>query len=178
MLNEEAKIELLPNLKKPAIKNAAEVVDELRRLEEVNGGKLTPDVVVDAAAHPASPMHQYFEWDDSEAAREYRLSQARTLITSVRVRIESLPSRPMVRAFVHVQGPAANKSHYASAAKAMSDPDTRDVILARALQELQSFQKRYAEFMELAEVFSSIEAINARLAANAPAQRGAPIIRT
>lgn len=50
-------------------------------------GKLTPEAVVKAAKSMASPLHDCFEWDDSEAASRYRLWQARELIASIRIEI-------------------------------------------------------------------------------------------
>lgn len=44
-----------------------EVADQLRLLETENG-RLDPSLVVEAARDPASPLHAYFEWDDTEAA--------------------------------------------------------------------------------------------------------------
>lgn len=170
-MSEEASIVFVPRLKKPEIKNAAEVVAELRWLEERNGQITAPDVV-QHASDTRSAMHQYFEWDDSEAAKEYRLDQARALITSVRVRIDTMPERGPMRAFVHI--PAA-KPYYASAAKAMADEVTRDMVIAKALRELESVRARYADIVELAEVFERIDAIAARLTPP-PAQRGAPIL--
>lgn len=63
----------------------AQIEAALRALAEANGGRLTPDAVVEAASEPDSPLHPCFEWDDTEAAARYRLDQARTLIRSVRV---------------------------------------------------------------------------------------------
>lgn len=51
------------------------------------GGNLTPDAVLEDARSKKSPLHDCFEWDDSEAAHRYRLEQARTLIRSVRVEV-------------------------------------------------------------------------------------------
>jgi hypothetical protein len=60
-----------------------------KALEEIQAtnpdGLLKAEDVVDKAAHPDHPMHQYFEWDDSEAAVQYRLMQARVLIRKIRV---------------------------------------------------------------------------------------------
>ena len=64
--------------------------------------RLTPSIVVTVAADPAHPLHERFVWDDSEAARRYRLVQASGLIRSVSVVVEREEDRPpvRVRAFV------------------------------------------------------------------------------
>ena len=58
----------------------------LTDLEDKNG-RLTPEGVVRAASDPDSPLHEHFQWDDSEAAKSWRLQQARCLIHSVTVTV-------------------------------------------------------------------------------------------
>lgn len=43
-------------------------------------GRLTPEQVVEDARDPKSPLHPCFEWDDSKAAHQHRLYQARKLV--------------------------------------------------------------------------------------------------
>lgn len=64
--------------------------------------RLTPSIVVTVAADPTHPLHERFVWDDSEAARRYRLVQASGLIRSVSVVVERQDDKPpvRVRAFV------------------------------------------------------------------------------
>ena len=65
-------------------------------------GALTPALVVAQAEREDHPLHHRFTWDDSLAARRWRLFQASKLIRSVEVVIEaSDTSGPIrVRAFV------------------------------------------------------------------------------
>ena len=41
--------------------------------ELVSGGVFGAEAVVEAARPEDAPLHSYFEWDDTEAARRYRL---------------------------------------------------------------------------------------------------------
>lgn len=78
-----------------SIKDALQAIyDEYQRL--------TPTIVVTVAADPTHPLHERFVWDDSEAARRYRLVQASGLIRSVSVIVERQDDKPpvRVRAFV------------------------------------------------------------------------------
>lgn len=65
-------------------------------------GELSPEVVLDVASDPGHELHSRFEWDESEAARRYRLVQAQYLIRSVKVTVQRTPeSQPVrVRAFI------------------------------------------------------------------------------
>ncbi len=40
-------------------------------------GQLTASGILKMAENESSPLHSIFEWDDTKAAREYRLYQAR-----------------------------------------------------------------------------------------------------
>lgn len=59
------------------------VFEEIR---EEAGGVLRPGLVVELAASTNHPLHEYFEWSDTEAAQKYREDQARRLIRSVKIR--------------------------------------------------------------------------------------------
>ena len=53
--------------------------EALIALAELHQGRITPEMVVDAARDPNSPLHSAFTWDDAQAAHEHRLAQARVL---------------------------------------------------------------------------------------------------
>ena len=65
------------------------IADRLARITKRNHGVLTPDAVLEDAQKEDSPLHDQFTWDDSEAAHQWRLEQARTLIRSVRVEVQT-----------------------------------------------------------------------------------------
>ena len=57
------------------------VKKELSRL----GHSFTPEDVVSLAKDPKSPLHPCFEWDDTIAAKKWRIHQARNLILSIEI---------------------------------------------------------------------------------------------
>jgi hypothetical protein len=68
----------------------AELIGQtLQAIADANKGRLTPDGVLKAAKSPKSPLHSEFEWDDSVAAYQFRLEQARRLIRSVEIKVET-----------------------------------------------------------------------------------------
>jgi hypothetical protein len=141
---------------------AKEVGAHLDLLLKQNKGELTPKDVVDDARNSNSPLHSFFEWDDSAAAEEYRLQQARGLIRSV-VAIYTRPDAPAVRtkAMVHINEPGA--PHYREAVQAMSASKTRKMVLQRAWSELQSWKKRYADLKEFSELVPVIDEVGEKL---------------
>ena len=132
---------------------------------ELKNDGLTADEVVADAKRKRSPIHDYFQWDDSEAAAEYRLEQARHLMRSVAIVIEGREDREPIRAFVRL----AKNTHYRSLTVVMSDNVMRNDFLEQAMRELQSWQRRYQDYAELAEVFSAIDATASKVKEAVPA---------
>lgn len=64
--------------------NISKYENEIQKIYDLHG-EVTPTLVLKKAKLKKNPLHDYFEWDDSEAAREYRLIQSRKLIRQVKV---------------------------------------------------------------------------------------------
>ena len=129
-------------------------LDRIRR----RSGELTPAAVVEAAADPQNPLHGEFDWDDSEAARKYRESQARALINSVRVVVKlGDPAATQQVAFVSVCVRDSGRA-YLPTNVVMADTDYSAQALAEALTALEGWQRRYAHLQDLTGVFAAINA--------------------
>jgi hypothetical protein len=107
-------------------------------------GKLTPEIVVEEATPEESPLHGFFEWDDSVAGHQYRLEQGRTLIRMQRIVIVN-PSggRLKVRAFVSVRSPSEPDAGYMPVRAVAEDPVLSDRALSNARAELLAVKRRY-----------------------------------
>jgi len=81
------------------------IKEELESL--VVDGALDPERVVEAARNPNSSMHGQFDWDDSTAAHEYRLSQARALIKRVKVNVIRSDNE-IVRVASYIRSPSGS----------------------------------------------------------------------
>ena len=136
--------------------NAKLVGEHLELLRQQCKGELTPQDVLADARNDNSPLHTFFEWNDGQAAEQFRLQQARGLIRSV-VAIYVSEDKPAVRtkAYVHIPEPSA--PHYREAGHAMSQAKTRQMVLQRAWRELAAWKQRYADIKEFAELFEVIE---------------------
>lgn len=139
------------------------VTAELRRIAEENGGILQAEAVIDAARKPDSILHDKFTWDDTEAAREYRLWQARQLIRCTVV--FETRTETTVRAFVSLsKDRGEDGGGYRETVKVMARADTRAQLLADALAEFEVFERKYAALTELAAVFAAARAVMNRKA--------------
>ena len=130
--------------------------EQLEALRDQHGG-VTAAIVVDDARKKRSPLHGAFEWDDSVAGTAHRLNQARYLLRAIVVVSEkAAPTRRPIRAFVHVSADGAGDM-YESLEVALSTPEMRAQVLARALRKLEVWRARYEELEELAGVFAAID---------------------
>jgi hypothetical protein len=143
--------------------------DEIKKQLEAIANRpagLNPRTLLTEAANPLSSLHKYFEWDDTEAARQYRLMQAGQLIRRVRITYSPSEGREFrVRAFVNVTPEACEdespRGHYVSFETAIGIPNYREQLLANARRDAETFKQKYAT---LEEVLPIIQAIDAGLA--------------
>jgi hypothetical protein len=135
--------------------------NELTALAREHGGELQPKVVVDAARPEDSPLHKSFDWDDSHAAEQWRLQQARQLILAVvtyeKVGNKSLPVRVFVSLTTdrHQDGVG-----YRLSQSVLSDSHHRQQMLADAMAEMNRFREKYRRLTELAKVFAAMEEVS------------------
>lgn len=136
--------------------------DHIEMLRQQGGGELTPQDVVADARNANSPLHGFFEWDDTKAAEEHRLAQARGLIRAVVITYVQPEKKPIrTRAFVHIAEPGA--PHYRSTEQALASAKTREMVLQEAWRELQRWRIRYKDLKELAGVFAVVDDLEKKL---------------
>lgn len=144
-----------------------EMQAEVLRLTAEAGGVLKPWALVDAAEPEDSPIHDWFEWDDGEAARAWRVEQARQLIQVCVTVIERPKQEPVaVRALVSLPSDRA-EGGYRLMTDVLDDEGMRKEMLADALGELQRIKVKYATLRELAPVFEVIDQTAAKHGAEA-----------
>ena len=147
----------------------AQVVGErLMSIYKKENKQLTPELVLEDAKKKSSPLHGCFEWDDTEAANKYRLSQAGDIIRSVSVTYKSADDKDVqVRGFVSIRVDENNvltnnffqknaTSFYVSVKDAMTDDVLKKYTLDMALRDLKIFMEKYQGLGELSELFEYI----------------------
>jgi hypothetical protein len=143
------------------------VYSELIAVKKNNNGNLTPDDVVEAAKDPASAMHNWFTWEDTEAARRYRLMEAGSLIRSIEVVYKEAPKmerRAFEISYRKKTGDSESRTIYRTAAEAAADPDTHARLIAEAVRTLMAWRKRFAALQELHHIMTQIDAVVESLA--------------
>lgn len=105
--------------------------EERKYLEDMarqHNGVLMIDHVLEAAKDEDNILHRHFEWDDSEAAKQYRREQARSLIQKCKIVVlDSTPTQ--VRAFISLPSDRESGGGYRMVAHVMGDADMKEEFL-------------------------------------------------
>lgn len=116
----------------------------LTKIARQNGGVLKVEDVLSEARDESSPLHKHFEWDDSEAAEQYRRQQARTLIQKCKIRL--IDSHPVeIRAFVSLPTDRENGGGYRLTSEVMGD----ERMKAELLRDMQLTIARWTQKLSL-----------------------------
>lgn len=130
---------------------AEQIGQELDALRATSGLLLPEEVVAWAQGHPESALHSQFEWDDSEAARAWRIWQARRVIAVYIVSDEG------ERTVVSLSIDRKASGGYRDVQDVLKDDELRKVLVRDALAELKRVKAKYEHIKELASVYAEIE---------------------
>lgn len=126
-------------------------------------GAVTAETLLSEAENPASPLHEFFEWNDSEAARQYRLAQARAmLMASKMVAVLAKQSREPIAAFPEVRRllpSARGEGKFKMRKEVLAAPDSRQEIIEYRLGVLRSWCRETIDIAELREMREAILAL-------------------
>lgn len=136
-------------------------------LAKQHDGEITPEIVLNEAKSPESPLHKQFCWDDSKAAEMFRLAQAAALIRRVKITYTTDNKEIRVRAFVNVR-PQINedeepeeqaKGVYVTLAKASSIESYREQMIKACRRDVEAFRTKYSAITEVSSIISSMNQI-------------------
>jgi hypothetical protein len=120
---------------------------ELDKLIEKLNGRITTEQIVANASKNNSPLHDYFEWDDSKAGIEYRKHQARLLSNSiVEVKIINESSGPKeieIPSFINTK--KKKETFYVTIDTALTNESIRREYISKILKHLKTVQ----DYLEL-----------------------------
>ena len=134
--------------------------ERLKQLEEKKG-YITPNLVLQDAKKASSPLHDYFEWDNSRAAEAYRLKQAGELIRCITVTIINDGEQQKVRRYYSVKSDPVleleEPKMYVPLETICTDVDKKEEVIRYALRELKGWRERYAIYQELGPLVKYID---------------------
>lgn len=134
-------------------------------------GTCAPSSLVDTARKEASPLHPLFEWRDDVAAEKHRVSQARIVLSSLRVVVIEGDTRKQPPAFlsVNVRHTATDaetpddSGHYAPIREVRRDLDMRATAVNREWAQIKGWLERTAWIEEFAALRDAMPIVEAAL---------------
>lgn len=139
-----------------------DVIEAVERIAKDDvDGLVQPAAVVEAARDPESPLHDYFEWDDTAAAERYRLVQARHLLARIRVVVtETQPLMVNVRLSTADGG---QRRGYVTMQRAAADPSLYEQIATEARAGIASYRNRLSAFEQARAAVAQLDVALASL---------------
>lgn len=133
---------------------------ELRRIKDEKG--LTPENVLEEAKKKTNPLHNYFDWDDTKAAKKWRREQANKLILQVRITYEEVEVPEFVQVNISKED-EESKKEYVTQADITENISWREQVLNQALKRIKYWQTKYRYLSELNPIFEGIDKVEKEL---------------
>lgn len=122
-------------------------------------GVVTPDAVIAAARDADSPLHEFFEWDESKAAYASWVYTARSLIRKVRVVVTNETLTFKVPAFVRNPDAEPRDQGYVAIASLRSDADRAREVIVREFALAAGALQRARSIAAYLDMTQDIEAV-------------------
>lgn len=144
--------------------NAKKTYGELQIIKRNNVTNMLepPEVVEYARNNPQSELHKGFEWDDSKAAEQYRLQQARQIIYNIRIiQVEDNVNVDVAKTVEYIPYTHLDTiGGYKSTIEVYKNEDDYEQLKQQAYRDLLYWSKKYNNIMEFKQVFEDIENLN------------------
>ena len=141
--------------------------EEFKRLEQKYSGMISTKDIVREASNSKSPIHDWFDWDDSSAGEKYRLHQARMLMQTIKVKAEFEGGEKSYKKYLNVQIPSSDgkgfKNYYVNTKIVLNNESMREQILRKAIQEVEYWKRSYIEYQELEDIFKGVQKTKKKL---------------
>ena len=132
----------------------------MRELESIRKRMgLTPENIVMEARSKSSPLHDYFEWDDSIASGQWRTYQARQLINIMVVEDKGIPAYENV---IIVKN-GDSRREYVHHDDIMSNREWRRQVVASAMKEIQWWTRKNATYSEFAPIARAVRKVEKKI---------------
>jgi hypothetical protein len=142
----------------------AKIQSEFETIREADHGILYPASVVAFARDPETALHSHFEWDNSKAAEQHRLWQARQLISVCVTVLDSPGGEIEIHPYVSLESDRRGRGGYRLLVDVLTDDKYRTELVQQAMNEMAAFREKYRAFKELGSVISAMNTAEKRIA--------------
>jgi hypothetical protein len=155
-------------LVKKKVKNKIRQYDKIvLAVEEIaKRGELTAESVLEEAKNVSSPLHALFEWDNTKAAEQWRLQQARVIVNYVKVKVGEKVYSKYESVNVHViddNGNINQKRVYKPYFEIKRSPELRKQMIERSLRELKYWEEQNSKYEEFKPIIDTAQKVRRRL---------------
>lgn len=112
-------------------------------------GRSRAEDIVGAAKRPRSPLHGFFDWDDTSAAHQFRLEQARSLTRSIMIQVVDRDGEAVQTRAFHAVALNGGPKAYVTVRMVAQTPDLQAQVLEEAHRALTGWRDRYAQYRAL-----------------------------
>lgn len=138
------------------------VVKYIEDIKRRRGG-ITAGLLVTEAYKNKSPLHNCFEWDDTKAALQYRIVQAREILRAIVVEVEETEKNnepTYTRYFIAPpEIEEAEGTTYVTVIDVRNNKELHLAYLRQLLRELYAIRDKIKGYKEFINIVSAIEAI-------------------
>jgi hypothetical protein len=138
--------------------DADQVISELESVEKIYG-QLNAENIVDYASNGGCTLAELFEWDDSKAAYQHRLQQARNVLNNLEVKVVSNGKEKNLPVYEVV---VSNNERQYKDVTSLSVDEVEQVKTEtkKQLQTLRSKLKAYEQFEEtISQIDAALETL-------------------
>lgn len=128
--------------------DANKVGEELERIEAVS--ELTNNSVLEyAEKNRNSELYKCFEWDDTKAARKYRLTQATAILQNISIVINE--EEDTAKAFVSIKTKEETKV-YKNIVSVIENDEEYNQLKDKAKRDFISYKEKYDKVLKLKDL--------------------------
>ena len=126
--------------------DAQKIGEELEEVERL--GTLEASHVVEyAQRHKDSELYKCFDWDDTEAAKKWRLCQARNIICSISLEIKEEPKQTQ-RVYVSIKDKDTDARTFKNINEVLKNDEEYQQLVDKASKELENCKNKYTNLLE------------------------------
>lgn len=129
---------------------------ELERIRE-KYGTLTADAVLTESKPSGALFHDELNWNDANAAHEWRLHQCRNIVNCVHVSIKGSPKSVTVQQFQVLSDSGAKDQQYIPTAEIMSEETLKKQLFDTCLRELLNVRDKYRALKAFEGIWQKVD---------------------
>jgi len=144
-------------------KNAPDANIAYQCIEEIKERRkgITPQLLIIESRKKKSPLHNCFEWNDSKAAKEYRIVQAHEILRSlvIEVDVEEYEEPRHVRALIAPSSIEADTTSWTTIGEVCDDEELQAAYMRQLKHDLNAIKNKIKSFKIFSEIVKAIEAV-------------------